>query len=216
MGLLSSLTVVPAPTRRSPAVDCSGWECDLLAFSPALTVTGSPEGGATLGGLSVVSLRGRSTLFCRRDASLAGIQSLLAVGSSTVRWGWSRCSSSPVIPVCVSIPRLCSPSTIYNVACGSLPWPQSSNGRGNSSITDRGLSGRGAALAPHPCLLVSPSGVIPRSSLRAVVHWLRPTTSSFLMSLVCMSCRGLSRLAHLFLDVVLGASPSCSASDAHP
>ena len=186
MDVCASLTIVSAPTCLAPAVDFSGGECVPLTVRTALTVTGSPEGGATLGGLCVVSLQGRSTLFGRRDASLAGIQSLLAVGSSAVLRGWSRCSSLPDIPVCVPPLRLRSPSTVPIVAYDSLPWPQSSSGRGNSSITNRGVSGRGAALAPHPCIEIPPSGVIPRSSFRATVHWLRPMTASFRSSLVCM------------------------------
>jgi hypothetical protein len=187
-----------------------------LTVRTALTVTGSPEGGATLGGLCVVSLRGRSTLFGRRDASLAGIQSLLAVGSSAGLRGLSRCPSLPDIPVCVTPPRLRSPSTVPIVAYDSLPCSPSNSGRGNSSIADRGLSGRGAALAPHPCILISPSGVITRSSFRATLHWLRPMTASFRSSLVCMSHIGPSWLAQFRFDVVLDASPLCSASAAHP
>ncbi len=172
------MTVVFATILLAPAGDCSGGECVPLTVSTALTVTCSPKGGATLGGLGVVSLWGRSTLFGGRDVLLAGMQSLLAVISSAFLRGLSHCSLLPDIPVCIRSSRLHSPSLVPVVAY-FLPWPQSSSGRGNSSTTNTGMSGRGAALAPHPCIENPPSGVVPRSNFRTTVHLLRPMTAAF-------------------------------------
>ena len=121
------MTVVSETLFLAPADDCSGGECVPLTVITALTVTCSPEGGATLGGLGVVLLRGRSTLVGGRDALLAGMQSLLAVMSSLSVRNSSHCSPLPDTLVCIqsSLPR--SPPSVPVVAF-FLPWPQSSSG----------------------------------------------------------------------------------------
>ena len=121
------MTVVPATLFLARADDCSGGECVPLTVMTASTITCSPEGGATLGGLGVVSLRGRSTLVGGRDALLAGMQSLLAVMSSLSVQNSSHCSPLPDTLVCIqsSLPR--SPPSVPVVAF-FLPWPQSSSG----------------------------------------------------------------------------------------
>ena len=113
----------------APADNCLGGECVPLTVIIALTVTCSPEGGTTLDGLGVVSLHGRSTLVGGRDASLAGMQSFLAVMSSSSLQNLSRCSLLPNTLVCIqlSLPRL--PPSVPVVAF-FLPWPQSSSGGG--------------------------------------------------------------------------------------
>ena len=52
-------------------------------------------------------------------------------------------------------------------------------GGGNSSTAERGMSGRGAALVPHPCIEVPPVGVVHRSSFCATAHLLRLMTAAF-------------------------------------
>ena len=181
-----------------------GGGCTPLTVISALTVTCSPEGAATQACLGVVSLRGRSTLFGRRDASLAGMQSFLGVvslwGRSTLFGGRdaslagmqsflavmssspvqnsSHCSPSPDTLACIqsSLPRLLPSAPVVALI---LPWSQSSSGGGNSSTTERGMSGRGAALAPHPRIEVPPSGVVSCSSFSGTVHLLRPMTAAF-------------------------------------
>ncbi len=136
-GGCASLTVLSATLFRAPADDCSRGECVPLTVITALTGTCSPEGGATLGGLGVVSLWGRSTLVGGWDASLAGMQSLLAVMSSSSYQNWSHCSPLPDILVCIQSSRPRSPPSVPVIAC-FLPWPQSSSGGGQFIYHQKG------------------------------------------------------------------------------